>query len=87
MLREQMRDLLKQSICEVVFQKADGTPRVMRCTLLSSYLPPPNPDAKPRKENLEAVPVWDVEAEGWRSFRVDSVKSFMTIEGDSASGD
>ena len=26
-----------------------------------------------RKENLEVLAVWDVEAKGWRSFRLDSI--------------
>ena len=81
MLREKMREILQANVCEVQFTKADGSPRTMRCTLMPDSLPPLKTDGKQRAENLDIVPVWDVEAEGWRSFRVDSVKSFATVHG------
>ena len=77
-----MREILRENVCEVQFTKADGSLRTMRCTLMPDSLPPSKPaEGKPRAENLDVVPVWDVEAEGWRSFRIDSVKSFGTVHG------
>ena len=34
------------------------------------------PGESPRKPNPNVLPVFDVEAQGWRSFRVDSVTKF-----------
>jgi hypothetical protein len=78
-LREQLIQHLKSQVCEVIFKKADGSDRVMKATLQESVLPPPTPPkegAKPRAENLELINVWDTEANGWRSFRLDSLISF-----------
>jgi hypothetical protein len=78
-LREQLLNHLKSQVCDVTFTKADGTIRNMKATLEESHLPPPTPPkegAKPRAENLDLINVWDTEAAGWRSFRLDSLISF-----------
>ena len=86
MPREKMKELLRENVCEVQFLKADKTLRTMRCTLMPESLPPLKTDGKQRAENLDIIPVWDVEAEGWRSFRVDSVKSFGTVSSNMEDG-
>jgi hypothetical protein len=72
---------LHNGICEVTFTKSDGTERVMKCTLSKSYLPPDNrqvlTEDGPRNPNI--VTVWDTEANGWRSFAIDRVKSFNRV--------
>ena len=66
----------------VTFIKKDGTERVMECTT-SEKLVPPEPvveAATPKREkkpNEDVMPVYDLEAKGWRSFRWDSVKSVV----------
>lgn len=78
-LREQLIQHLKTQVCEVVFTKVDGSLRTMKATLEESALPPTTPPkegAKPRPENLDLINVWDTEASGWRSFRLDSLISF-----------
>lgn len=80
-------NLLTRNILEVTFTKADGTERVMRCTLIEEYLPvhetnTDNPIDFPessRPFNPDVVRVWDTENNGWRSFRLDSVKSYRVI--------
>lgn len=61
----------------VTFTKKDGSERVMRCTLSESRIPaefaPKNSGAS--KTSDEAIAVFDIEANGWRSFRWDSIKS------------
>jgi hypothetical protein len=64
---------LGESIVEVTFTKKDGTERVMNCTLLEDYLPETTGVGK--AASFDAVSVYDVDAEGWRSFRWDSVKA------------
>ena len=62
----------------VVFTKADGTERTMRCTLDPSLLPKQevkeDADKPARKQNDGVLPVYDLEAKGWRSFRIKSIK-------------
>jgi len=66
--------LLKDTIIEVKFKKTDGTERLMKCTLLPQYITPhENKTGREKKINEEVISVWDVEKEGWRSFRYDSV--------------
>lgn len=62
----------------VTFTKKDGTERVMNCTT-KSELVPASPvvegvEKKEKKKNEEVMSVYDLEAQGWRSFRWDSVK-------------
>lgn len=81
--REELINKLKDNICVVSFKKKDGTNRNMKCTLKESIVPKATKDdplsqKKIRALNEEVVPVWDVEKEGWRSFRVDSV-SFIGV--------
>ena len=76
--RDEILSKLHEGEVTVTFTKADGSERVMRCSLNESLLPPATPsegEAKERKVNLAAIPVFDLDVQGWRSFRVDSVKS------------
>jgi len=61
----------------VTFTKKDGTERVMNCTLKKDLISAP---IKNEKEDLldliknTALPVWDIDAGTWKSFRWDSIK-------------
>lgn len=68
---------LRTGVATVTFTKLDGSERVMQCTLQASYLPEEFRNKQPMLTETvgNAVSVWDVQAGGWRSFRVDSVKS------------
>lgn len=86
--RQPILNDLKQAVCEVTFTKVNGERRIMRCTLDPRYMPPMTIDqtkhldeqhSKP--ENKEVVACWDVQAGGWRSFRVDSVEYMQEIDG------
>lgn len=70
-------DRLKESVITVTFTKVDGSERTMTCTLLPSYLPEQYRNNAPilSEEVGNVISVWDVNAGGWRSFRIDSVKS------------
>ena len=71
-----LKELLKTSIVDVVFRKLNGEKRVLKCTLYHSYLPVTDGPIKESKENDTSLAVWDLEANGWRSFRYDSVISY-----------
>ena len=76
--REWLRELLRERVVGVVFTKKDGTERVMQATLSEDLIPEiqnSEKSATTRKKSDEALAVWDIEAEGWRSFRWDSVKT------------
>lgn len=77
--RYTLKETLTNGIATVTFEKADGSLREMRCTLQASYLPAQllQEGATPRKENLDALAVWDIDVGGWRSFRMDSIKSIV----------
>ena len=75
--RKWMNQLLSDGIVTVKFTKKDGTDRSMICTLSQRVIPTeyaPKGEDK-REKSGEAIAVFDVEKEGWRSFRWDSVKS------------
>jgi len=80
--RANVIELLQNDVAQVTFTKTDGTERVMDCTLLKEVLNERAPqtdevttEKPPKKVNEEVLPVWDMVANGWRSFRLDSVKS------------
>lgn len=65
---------------EVVFEKADGTERLMNCTLNEDYLEDallslaPTNYTKPR--STETITVFDTDIDEWRSFRFDKIRTF-----------
>ena len=71
--RKWLAGMLEQSVVEVTFTKKDGTERVMTCTLLEDYLP--ETTGAGRSAGSDALAVFDVDADGWRSFRWDSIKA------------
>lgn len=73
--RYALKETLENGVVTVTFAKADGSLREMRCTLMPGSLPPQLLQENTRKENLDVMSVWDVDANGWRSFRLDSIQS------------
>jgi len=70
---------LHAGVVKVEFTKKDGTNRTMICTLNKQYLPEQTDIEETTKtKSSEAVAVWDLEKDAWRSFRWDSVKSYTT---------
>jgi hypothetical protein len=85
--RDWLRTLLKERVVTLTFLKTDGSERVMQATLSEEIVPKAVETAEPkkvRKISDEAQPVFDVEAQGWRSFRWDSVKKVEFSLGESA---
>jgi hypothetical protein len=79
--RDELKTLLKENIVNLSFTKKDGSERKMKCTLKTDLLPKVEFDAnKPKKaENLDVLPVWDIENEGFRSFRLESLLSYEVL--------
>ncbi len=90
MTREELNEALQGEVV-VTFTKADGTERVMRCTqnpdLMDTplwILFPPCVDTPPTVSEVVRPPsdnvrVYDIEASGWRSFNMPTVKSVEVI--------
>jgi hypothetical protein len=74
--KTELRENLHRGLVKVVFTKKDGTDRTMMATLNEGLIPE---DKKPKGtgkkvENGNTFAVYDVEADGWRSFNYDTVK-------------
>jgi|TARA_B100000768_G_scaffold181855_1_gene206911 hypothetical protein len=84
-LYENIKEFLHSEIIEVAFTKKNGDDRVMKCTLMSDQFPEELKTEKKvdhnellKEENKDVMAVFDVEAQGWRSFRLDTVKYIKT---------
>jgi len=67
-------NMLHGGIVQVKFTKKDGTERTMKCTLAEGIIVPHEKKTDREKiVNEDTLSVWDVENNGWRSFRLDSV--------------
>lgn len=83
--KEWLKGLLKTEIVTVKFEKSDGSIREMRCTLKEGQIPEEKmPKNSGKKHSDEVQPVFDLENQGWRSFRFDSVKEVRFTLGEVA---
>jgi len=77
--RDGLIDLLRHNIVSVTFTKVNGEERIMDCTLQAKLIPnAPTQNGElivETKSTSNNIAVWDVNANGWRSFRVASVKN------------
>lgn len=72
--REWLRTLLSEQVIAISFIKKDGTVRDMVCTLTSDKIPAEfAPKNSGKAKSDESIAVFDIENQGWRSFRWDSV--------------
>ena len=77
--RDGLIDMLRHNIVTVTFTKVNGDERVMKCTLLPEHVP--NASTNNGQLVIETrgvgntIPVWDLTANGWRSFKVENVKN------------
>lgn len=75
--RDYMVAVLREHHIEVVFEKADGSMRTMRCTLNPKLIPEGEKPHGVGTNGLDTtIRVFDTERKDWRSFRVNSVQSF-----------
>jgi hypothetical protein len=83
--RDELEQQLKENIMEVTFNKISGDRRIMTCTLNASHLPQPKKDEpltqkKIRKLNEEVMVVWDINAKGFRTFRMANILEVKHIK-------
>jgi hypothetical protein len=77
-METELLQCLKEGVVVIEFEKVDGTMRTMRATLSENIIPveTTTKEKNPRKKSEESQSVWDIEAEGWRSFRWDRLRSW-----------
>ena len=75
MWRSELQTQLRDEILEVTFTKVNGDKRVMNCTLMEQIMPTTEEkkDTTDKKVNEDILSVWDIDAKGWRSFRINTV--------------
>ena len=68
---------------EVTFTKADGSERVMLCTTnprtIQEYYTEEKKTERVIADNPDVCKVFDLDKKAWRSFRLDSVKSYKIV--------
>ena len=81
--KETLKEHLSRHVAEITFNKVDGSARTMYCTLMTDYLPQVISEEQvahvPRVQTDEVLAVWDLDKQGWRSFRLDSITNVNYI--------
>ena len=72
--KETLQSFLRNEELRITFTKKDGTERVMHCTLQESFmLPYEKKTDRVKKVNDDVLPVWDIEANAWRSININTI--------------
>ena len=72
--KDWLKTLLAEREVIIFFKKKDGTERKMLCTLSENEIPAEKlPKNTGKMKSDDVLAVFDVENDGWRSFRWDSV--------------
>jgi len=80
-----LKNLLEQNVVLVDFTKLNGDKRIMTCTLREDIKPAATKDdaisqKKVREVSDAVVSVWDVNAQGWRSFRYERINAVDVVD-------
>lgn len=79
-VRSELQTQLQTEVLEITFTKVNGDKRVMNCTLMEGILPSNTTENETdKKVNETILSVWDIDAKGWRSFRMDAVTQVRQI--------
>lgn len=86
--RDLISGCLREGLVEIEFTKVNGESRTMVCTLNEEYIPAINIPKEYKDEDIlktglkktaEHLPVYEID-NGWRSFRWNSLKSWVKKE-------
>jgi hypothetical protein len=79
--KSKLIDILSNQIVQIKFKKKDQTERIMNCTLrediVKPYVKKTEKTKIPANENV--LPVWDLEKNAFRSFRIDSLTDYSIV--------
>jgi hypothetical protein len=78
---DNLKESLHQGICEITFEKVDGSIRTLKGTLKGDYIPQrvESKSEKKRKDIQGVIPVYSIDDNGWRSFKEDSILSYRVL--------
>jgi hypothetical protein len=79
LFREWLTNVIRNERVNIHFIKADGTGRWLHCSLHPDLIPAgklQTEQTSTRKRSEDALSVWDIDKQDWRSFRFDSVIEF-----------
>ncbi len=77
--RDSLREKLSTGIYKVTFLKLDGTERTMRCTLKQDVIGESFTGTGTRAVNESVLPVFDVDLNEWRSFKLANVSQVEAV--------
>ena len=77
---DEVNNLLRENVVEVDFTKLDGDKRVMKCTKSFKLIPVENQPKGNSEPKKGIITVWDLNAQGWRSFRYERINSVKTVD-------
>lgn len=78
--KNDLKQLLSKKILRVKFKKKDQTEREMHCTLRSDVIPVYEKKTdKVKKPNENILAVWDLDRDGFRSFKLDSLIDYQVM--------
>ena len=76
--KEKILEQLQTGVALVTFTKADGSLRDMKCTLQPLLLPAQLKESTVKLDpQSDALRVYDLEADGWRSFKISRLISIF----------
>lgn len=83
--RDEILSELRECVAEVHFTKVNGEKRVMRCTLKKNLLPSKYAEEETaerefHRSNTDTIRCWDVNVNGWRSFKIDTVEYMQVLD-------
>jgi hypothetical protein len=79
----ELRHLLQEHDCEVVFTKVDGSLRTMPCTLREAAMPARVVVEEYQTTRLykpETLSVWCLDKSEWRAFKVANVREIRVLD-------
>jgi len=78
--KNDLKQLLSKKILRVKFKKKDQTEREMKCTLRADIIPVYEKKTdKVKKTNENVLAVWDLDKDGFRSFKLDSLIDYQVM--------
>jgi hypothetical protein len=79
--RAKIAGLVYNNPVAVKFTKADGSQRVLLCTLSKQLVPSVEHSRVDQVDpNQDYLRVWDLEKQSWRSFKYDTVMDYKVLE-------
>lgn len=82
--KAELAAFLRERPATVTFTKKDGTTRAMKCTLQEGVAIPHEKKTDRVKEPKDNIlPVWDLDANAWRSVNIETIQYVVCTDGDS----